>query len=165
MKAVKLHAEVRFHLGKGEHFRHWQIKVMQGRKKVDEYYYNPGHYQLVMIGCKLVNNLKKAQKVHKAGKKDVAGWVKCEEVILTKESPVDNLEKLYYNPIRDVHWRRESDDGEFVWDNSEYATLVTDGRQVHILEEHEENFDGIYEIDPKYTESFGIYDQNRTECA
>ena len=77
--------------------------------------------------------------------------------------PIDNLEKLYYNPIRDVHWRRESDGGEFVWDNSEYATLVTDGRQVHILEEHEENFDSIYDIDPKYTESFGIYDQNRIE--
>jgi hypothetical protein len=79
--------------------------------------------------------------------------------------PIDNLEKLYYNPIRDVHWRRESDGGEFVWDNSEYDTLVTDGRQVHILEERNGNFDGIYEIDPKYTESFGIYDQNRTERA
>jgi len=137
MKAVKLHAEVRFHLGKGEHFRHWQIKVMQGRKKVDEYYYNPGHYQLVMIGCKLVNNLKKAQKVHKAGKKDVSGWVKCEEVQINNEIGIDNLEKLYYNPIRDPQWRRESDCGEFAWDDSQYATLITQDRQVYILEERE----------------------------
>ena len=135
MKQVKLHAEVRFHLGKGEHFRHWQIKVMQGRKKVDEYYYNPGHYQLVMIGCKLVNNLKKAQKVHKAGKKDVAGWVECEEVQINNEIGIDNLEKLYYNPIRDPQWRRESDCGEFAWDDSQYATLITQDRQVYILEE------------------------------
>lgn len=137
MKAVKLHAEVRFHLGKGEHFRHWQIKVMQGRKKVDEYYYNPGHYQLVMIGCKLVNNLKKAKKVHKAGKKDVSGWVKCEEVQINNEIGIDNLEKLYYNPIRDPRWRRESDCGEFAWDDSQYATLITQDRQVYILEERE----------------------------
>jgi hypothetical protein len=137
MKAVKLHAEVRFHLGKGEHFRHWQIKVMQGRKKVDEYYYNPGHYQLVMIGCKLVNNLKKAKKVHKAGKKDVSGWVKCEEVQINNEIGIDNLEKLYYNPIRDPQWRRESDCGEFAWDDSQYATLITQDRQVYILEERE----------------------------
>jgi hypothetical protein len=137
MKQVKLHAEVRFHLGKGENFRHWQIKVMQGRKKVDEYYYNPGHYQLVMIGCKLVNNLKKAKKVHKAGKKDVSGWVKCEEVQINNEIGIDNLEKLYYNPIRDPQWRRESDCGEFAWDDSQYATLITQDRQVYILEERE----------------------------
>ena len=49
--------------------------------------------------------------------------------------PVDNLEKLYYNPIRDPHWRRESDCNEFVWDESEYATLITNGKQVYILEE------------------------------
>jgi len=137
MKQNKFHAEVRFHLGKGEHFRHWQIKVMRGRKKVDEYYYNPGHYQLVMIGCKLVNNLKKAQKVHKAGKKDVSGWVKCEEVQINNEISIDNLEKLYYNPIRDPQWRRESDCGEFAWDDSQYATLITQDRQVYILEERE----------------------------
>jgi hypothetical protein len=137
MKQNKFHAEVRFHLGKGEHFRHWQIKVMRGRKKVDEYYYNPGHYQLVMIGCKLVNNLKKAQKVHKAGKKDVSGWVKCEEVQINNEISIDNLEKLYYNPIRDPQWRRESDCGEFAWDDSQYGTLITQDRQVYILEERE----------------------------
>jgi hypothetical protein len=49
--------------------------------------------------------------------------------------PVDNLEKLYYNPIRDPHWRRESDNNEFIWDGSEYATLLTNGKQVYILEE------------------------------
>jgi hypothetical protein len=49
--------------------------------------------------------------------------------------PIDNLERLFYNPIRDPHWRRESDNNEFVWDNSEYATLLTNGKQVYILEE------------------------------
>jgi len=57
--------------------------------------------------------------------KDVAGWVECEEVILNKkdEYPVDSLEKLHYNPIKDVHWRRESDSNEYQWDDTEYATL------------------------------------------
>ena len=135
MKQKKLHAEVRFHLGKGQHFKHWQIKIMQGREKVDEFYYDPFYYQLEMVGCKLVNNVNKAKKVHAAGVKDVSGWVECEEVIINNEIGVDNLEKLYYNPIRDIHWRRESDDGEFAWDDSQYATLITQDRQVYILEE------------------------------
>jgi hypothetical protein len=70
--------------------------------------------------------------------------------------PVDNLEKLFYNPLRDPHWRRESDNNEFIWDGTEYDTLITDGKQVYILEERNGSFDGIYEIAPKYTESFAI---------
>jgi hypothetical protein len=114
---------------------HWQIKIMQGSKKVDVYYYNPTEYQLEMVGCKLVNRPNKAKQVFEAGVHDVSGWVKCEEVRPVRQMPVDNLEKLYYNPIRDPYWRRESDSNEFIWDNSEYATLVTSGKQVYVLEE------------------------------
>ena len=139
MKTTKLHAEVRFHLLNGPNYKHWQVKIMQGKKKVDEYYYNPNKYQLEIINCTLVNQLARARWVNKKQKKNVSGWVKCDEVIVNNISqanvPVGSLEKLYYNPIVDVHWRRESDDREFKWDNSEYATLVTDNRQVYVLEE------------------------------
>ena len=114
---------------------HWQVKAMCGRKKLQEFYYNPVYYQLEMIGCKLVNQINKAKKVHAAGRKDVAGWVRCDTVMINNEIGIDNLEKLYYNPIRDVHWRRESDCGEFAWDDSQYATLITQGKQVYLLEE------------------------------
>jgi hypothetical protein len=160
MKQKKLYAKVRFHLLNGKHYKHWQVIIMQGREKIDECYYDPNEYQLEMRGCKLVNQVARAKWVNKKQKKNVSGWVECEEVMLRKDFwpvlPIDNLEKLYYNPIKDVHWRRESDNGEFVWDDSEYATLITDGRQVHILEERDGSFDGVYEADPKYTESFGI---------
>jgi esterase/lipase superfamily enzyme len=114
---------------------HWQVKVMQGSKKMDVYYYNPSDYQLELVNCKLVNRPSKANQVFEKGVHDVSGWVKCSEVILRKNVPVDNLEKLFYNPIRDPHWRRESDSNEFVWDNSEFTTLVTNGKQVYVLEE------------------------------
>ena len=114
---------------------HWQVRIKQGGKTVDVYYYDPNEYQLEMLGSKLVNKVNKAKKVHAAGKKDVAGWVECDTVIINNEIGIDNLEKLYYNPIRDVHWRRESDCGEFAWDGSEYATLITQGKQVYVLEE------------------------------
>ena len=114
---------------------HWQIKIMKGSRRVDVYYYDPFYYQLEMVGCKLVNRPNKAKQVFEAGVHDVSGWVKCDEVMINNEVEVHNLEKLYYNPIRDPHWRRESDSNEFIWDNSEYATLITSGKQVYVLEE------------------------------
>jgi hypothetical protein len=131
---MKLHGEVRFHLGRGKNYMKWQVRVKNGARTVEIYYYDPSEYQLEMRGCKLINKVNKAKKVHKAGVKDVAGWVKCEEVMIS-QCPVDNLERLFYNPIRDVNWRRESDSGEFAWDDSEYATLITNNKQVYILEE------------------------------
>ena len=121
---------VRFHLQSGKHYKHWQIR--QGKRV---FYYDPTYYQLELIGCKLINKVNKAKKVHADGVKDVAGWVECDNVMIDNDITIDNLEKLHYNPIKDIHWRRESDCGEFVWDNSEYATLITHGKQVYILEE------------------------------
>lgn len=117
---------------------HWQVKKMQGRKKLEVYYLDPKKHQVEMVGCKLVNKLNRAKKVHEEGVKDVTGWVECEKVkarLSYRHLSVDNLERLFYNPIRDVHWRRESDDNEFAWDDSKYDTLVTRGKQVYVLEE------------------------------
>ena len=121
---------VRFHLQSGPHFKKWQIR--QGRNVV---YVDPSKDNLEMVGCKLVNKINKAKKVFERGVKDVAGWIECERVVINNENPIDNLERLFYNPIVDVNWRRESDSGEFAWDNTEYATLVTSGKQVYVLEE------------------------------
>ena len=133
---MKTHMEVRFHLLAGVNFRKWQVKVMQGSKKVSVQYFDPNETQLEMRGCRLANNLRKAIKVHKEQSKDVTGAVHCQEVVLTR-IPTEGLEKVFYNPIRDIHWRREGDAGEFAWDDSTYSTLVTQGRQVFILEERD----------------------------
>lgn len=132
---MRTHYEVRFHLGRGPNYLHWQVKAMCGRKKLQEFYYDPAQYQLEMLGCKLVNKVNKAKKVHNAGVKDVSGWVECDEVIINNEIDVDNLEKLYYNPIKDIRWRRESDCGEFAWDDYKFDTLITNGKKVYVLEE------------------------------
>lgn len=135
----KLHAEVRFHLSPGENYKKWQVKIMKNNRKVHIYYMDPNEVQLELIGCKLINKVNKAKKVHDAGVKDVSGWIKCDDFIPRGNfwplEPIDNLEKLYYNPIKDIHWRRESDYCEFSWDDTEYATLITQGKQVYILEE------------------------------
>lgn len=140
MKTNTPHSEVRFHLGKGQHFKHWQIKIVQNGEKLCEHYYDPTEYELELVGCRLVNRPGQAQRVFDAGVKNVTGWIKCDTVhvkniIRHDPTNVDYLEKLYYNPIKNIHWRRESDAGEFNWDYSEYATLITRDKQVYILEE------------------------------
>lgn len=155
-----LYGEVRFHLGSGPNYLHWQVKVKQGGKTVDVYYYDPNEYQLEMRGCVLWNRPNKAKQVFEAGVHDVSGWIRCEETMLRKNFypvlPVDNLERVFYNPIRDPFWRRESDNNEFIWDHSEYATLITSGKQVYILEERDCAFDDLREIDEKYLGDFKV---------
>ena len=51
MKAKPLYGEVRFHLGGGKHYMHWQVRIKQGGKTVDVYYYDPNEYQLEMSVC------------------------------------------------------------------------------------------------------------------
>jgi len=130
------HLEVRFHLLNGQNYRKWQVKVMKGRKKISAHYFDPSEVQLEMRGCRLANDLKKAMKVHKEQSKDVTGAVHCQEISLV-HVPTEGLERLFYNPIKNVHWRREADEGEFQWDGTEFQTLVTGGRQVYVLEERE----------------------------
>lgn len=132
---MNTHCEVRFHLSKGQHYKHWQVKVYKDGRKVDVRYYDPSQYQLELKNCKLVNKIGVAKRVYDSGVKSVSGWVECEDVLVTDKCYTEHLDKIYYNPIKDLHWRRESDCGEFEWDNSEYATLITEDKQVYILEE------------------------------
>lgn len=126
--------KVRFHLGAGEHFMHWQVRGSDG----SVVYYDPTKFQLELLDCKLVNKVNKAKKVYDAGVKDVCGWVECEEVIVAHDYesyPVCNLERLYFNPIKDIHWRRDGDDGDYSWDSCLFDSIVTDGRSLYVLEE------------------------------
>jgi hypothetical protein len=158
MKTKPLHGEVRFHLSNGKHYMFWQLKIMQGSKKVEVCYFDPSEYQLEMRGCTLINKVNRAKKVHKAGVHNVSGWIKCEEVMLRKDFypslPVDDLERVFYNPVKDPYWRRESDNNEFVWDNTQYGSLITNGKQVYVLDEYDSTFSDIEEIDPKYIQGF-----------
>ena len=126
---------VRFHLQRGEHYMHWQIRAWDGSVQ----YLDPNKYQLELVGCRLINKKNAAKKVYNAGRKDVCGWVECDNYHISlaedKNYPVDNLERLRYNPIVDPVWRREDNDGDFDWDNYHFDSLVTDGNKVYVLEE------------------------------
>jgi len=126
---------VRFHLQRGKHYMHWQIRGYDGSVQ----YLDPSKYCVEMLGCKLINKKNAAKKVYNAGVKDVCGWVECENYHIhfreDMENYLDNLERLRYNPIVDPCWRRQDDDGDFDWDNYHFDSLMTNGKNVHVLEE------------------------------
>jgi hypothetical protein len=114
---------------------HWQVRGWDDSVQ----YFDPRQWQIEMVGCKLINKKNAARKVYNAGRKDVCGWVECDKYHISPASdeayPVDNLERLRYNPIVDPVWRREDDDGDFDWDNCHFDSLVTNGNRVYVLEE------------------------------
>ena len=125
--------KVRFHLQRGKHYMHWQIKAYDGTVK----YLDPSKYQIEMRGCELINKTNAARRVHGAGKKDVCGWVQCDNFDIHEANSISTkyMDKLSYNPIKDIHWRRGSDDGEFSWDGSEHDFIVTNGNSLFIAQE------------------------------
>ena len=127
---------VRFHLQRGPNYMHWQVRGRDGSLR----YVRPGDHDVEMTGCTLVSKENAAKRVHAAGVKDVCGWVECESFALHAPGtlPAFHLERLYYNPIRDAHWRRSGDGGDFSWDGCRFATLVTSGRAIFVLEEQED---------------------------
>ena len=125
--------KVRFHLGAGEHFMHWQIKAWDGSVQ----YVDPAKYQIEMINATLVNKKNKAKKIHAAGVKDVCGWIECENYHLhfAGESNVVGFEELKFNPIKRPEWIRAGDDYIAGWDGHSFSCLITEGRQVFVAQE------------------------------
>ncbi|NDB24861.1 MAG: hypothetical protein EB021_05365 [Gammaproteobacteria bacterium] len=58
--------KVRFHLGAGEHYRQWQVRV--GKKT---YYYDPDQVCILMKNCKLKNRPHVANKIYQGANKTV----------------------------------------------------------------------------------------------
>lgn len=133
MRSVKF--RVRFHLQRGKYYMHWQI-----RQKDFVQYFQPEKYCIEMTNCKLINKKNIANKVYSSGKKDVCGWVECQNYNVHHTKDIKeylvNCEKLRYNPIVEPSWRRLGDDGEFDWDNYCFENLITLGNNVLILEEN-----------------------------
>jgi len=123
---MKNHCEVRFHLGAGQHFKHWQIKQFGENKQI--LYFEPTH-QLVLHNCTLVSKLNKAKQVLDSQKRDVCGWVKCDKFEVKDYISIDNLKPVIYDPKISIHWTM---DGECV-DNTKIEKLCTHNRRLYCL--------------------------------
>ena len=97
IKSIK-RIKLRFNLGKGKNYMHWQITYPNGVKE----YLHPDDTNMVLYGCELKNNKKTAQKIYSGEHKTVCAWILCDNIEMidsTKEG-----ETIRYNPKIIPNW-------------------------------------------------------------
>lgn len=126
---------VRFHLGRGAHYKHWQVKDLKN-KDVQIEYFDPYRYQLVLEDCELVCNERKAQQVYARGTKDVCGWIKCRDLYVSDPDiltlpDTDFLPRVMFNPIVKTHWEIDDRLGENC-NGMKIGEIITSGNKCYI---------------------------------
>ena len=94
--------KIRFHLGAGEHYMHWQVKSDD-----NVVYYNPEITHLHLQNCILKNNRKTAERIFLGENKTVCAWILCEKlhVRYDGDSGVPSwYTELKYNPKIRPYW-------------------------------------------------------------
>jgi hypothetical protein len=101
MATKSSHYLVRFHLGRGKHYRHIQVKSSDGTVE----FINPEFNSLILKDCKLCNQKGVAQKIFDGANKRPCAWVKCRtiKVIPYKIYPKSTKE-VAYNPRKTPYW-------------------------------------------------------------
>ena len=125
---------VRFHLQRGQYYKHWQIKDLDN-KDVQIEYIDPYRYQLFLEDCELVCNENKARRVYQKGIKDVCGWIKCRDLYVSDPDilhgpDTDCLPHIMFNPIVDPNWRIEGSDR--LYNGAKFPHIVTSGHQCYV---------------------------------
>jgi hypothetical protein len=113
--------QIRFHLGKGEHFGKWQVKSAVGVR-----YYDPASVSLTLLDCQLRNHPGTARKIHAGAHKKVCAWVEANDVLVSGPVEMAGV-SVSYNPKVAPHWRNQS--GECI-DNKRIEVLRSIGRQM-----------------------------------
>lgn len=127
--------KVRFHLGAGKHFKHWQIRSECGVS-----YYWPIEVQLFLFGCVLKSNKKKAYKVYAEQVRDVCGWVEAETIRVEAMTfayepiPVEGLPRISYDPKVTPYWKVEGDSDNY--EMLRVQRVVSNGNKLFMKESY-----------------------------
>jgi hypothetical protein len=121
--------DIRFHLGAGKYYKHWQIKPCDGSGSI---YRSPSMSTIIMYDCTLKNERGKAERVFASQKRNVCGYVRCREYTIMYHDSfnVEGCEELLYDPKIAPYWRSSNDTDNR--DGLSFPTLVTVGRRVFV---------------------------------
>jgi hypothetical protein len=115
---------VRFHLGRGKHYRQWQIRHADGRVE----YHDPDAVSLCMHGCRLRNQRGTARRIHGGDDKKVCAWVEADSVQVGRHITVGpGWRQITFNPRVAPHWRDERGGDIDGW---QFAAVVSRGRNL-----------------------------------
>ena len=121
--------KVRFHLGPGENYKHWQIRNII--TNIVEYH-DPNKVQLLLSKCVLKNEIKTAEKVFSEQKRDVCGWVQCENIEVSYDFVKPSGRRLFYDPKISPYWQYEDDLANL--DRMGFENLMTFGKGIFLNE-------------------------------
>lgn len=115
---------VRFHLGRGKHFGHWQIKRPDGSTD----YADPATAELLMERCRLTNQRGASNRIFAGANKQPCAWVVCDRLTIRQAGatcPQPGEQTVAFNPRTAPHWRDCS--GRDI-DGATFARVISRGR-------------------------------------
>lgn len=126
--------KVRFHLGRGKHYQHWQIK----RIGEEAQYFNPNEVTIILKNCRLHNQVNASKKILSGENKRPCAWVVCEsyETAPKQNIPLSIFE-IAFNPRKSFNWRLLNHMYEpamvlvYDMDNIELSFIYSQGRQLY----------------------------------
>lgn len=117
--------KLRFHLGQGPHFQHWQLK---NRNEIS--YFAPSEVTIRAYNVTLRNAPKVAAKIHAGAHKTVCAWLDCEFIDISPAESIstEGFTHLKFNPRNFPHWTV----GESGWnlDGKFVGNIATIGSRV-----------------------------------
>ena len=125
-----MNTTVRFHLARGEYYRHWQVKC-----GLEVNYYDPSPYSLILWNCRLQNHTKTAQRIRDGANKSVCAWVECEMVEIHVGYPQEVIAagEIAYSPRVTPHCVREGRE----CDKATFRQMITNESKLFWVQEHE----------------------------
>lgn len=117
--------EVRFHVGSGPHYKHWQVRGPGGVE-----YHDPEERSLVLRGCVLRNRRAVAEEVFASKRRDVCGKVLCESVEVLDHVVPPEGRIVHFDPKVRPFWTVEGLEGP--QDGTSMPVLVSSGRRLRI---------------------------------
>lgn len=135
---AKKQYRIRFHLQKGEHFQHWQIKDCDSGEVL---FFDPATHLIHAEGCRLRNQPATANKIFQGADKTVCAWVDADRIHVTNTGRHGynaeyeanlrgtNPPKVSYNPKVSPNWRNASGDNI---DGATFRELMFCNRSVFV---------------------------------
>ena len=121
---------LRFHLGRGDHFMHWQI-----RHGENTHFFNPDGFKAVLHNAKLCNQRSTADRIYAGENKTVCSWIEFDKIELVREAETKRMPRLYYNPRHLPHWTWWVNQGivdKENLDGTQYDTVIVNGTSIYI---------------------------------
>lgn len=151
--------KVRFHLGRGPHFRHWQVRSKDGGVR----YYEPAKTRMLLVNPITRRHNSTAQKIFRGDiTKTVCAWLGCRAVSVwqvngTEPTPTIDLSertRLSFDPHENPRWRVSvpSTDGYYpIRDDAQYRWIAVIGTE-------------LYPCTPLFSDDQPFFDQFLDPC-